>query len=400
MRILFIADGRSPIAINWINHFVDLGHDVHLVTTFASNLSIDIATVTHIPVAFSGLKRESGSSGVIGLFDGSDRIRFRTRVRQLLGPYTLPSSARKLSQIALDLEPDIIHAMRIPFEGMMAAKAFLQAPLVISVWGNDFTLHGSATQKMMSLTKTTLQRCAALHVDCNRDLRLAKTLGFPSERPAVVLPGSGGIIPDIFFPPPEETQIETLTVQGRSLDLQPDATMIVNPRGFRAYIRNDTFFQSIPLILEQRPNTVFLCPAMGGLAEAEKWVSDLGIRQSVRLLPKLNAQEMAAVYRRSKISLSVSEHDGTPNTLLEAMACGCFPIAGDIDSIREWIGDGKNGFLVDPSKPNELADAVTKALEQPGLVSRAREDNFEIIRQRANRSNVMQRAERFYQELI
>jgi glycosyltransferase involved in cell wall biosynthesis len=305
-----------------------------------------------------------------------------------------------LSQIALDLQPDIVHAMRIPFEGMMAAKALLKAPLVVSVWGNDFTLHSSATRKMMSLTKTTLQGCAALHVDCNRDLRLAKTLGFPSDRPAVVLPGSGGIIPDIFFPPPEETQTETLTIQGKALDFPTDATVIVNPRGFRAYVRNDTFFQSIPLILEQRSNTVFLCPAMGGLAEADKWVSDLGIGESVHLLPKLNAQEMAAVYRRSKISLSVSEHDGTPNTLLEAMACGCFPIAGDIDSIREWIGDGKNGFLVDPSKPNELADAVTKALEQPELVSQAREDNFEIIHERANRSKVMRRAERFYQELV
>ena len=34
-------------------------------------------------------------------------------------------------------------------------------------------------------------------------------------------------------------------------------------------------------------------------------------------------------------------HDGTPNTLLEGMACGCLPVAGDLDSIREWLKPGQ-----------------------------------------------------------
>jgi hypothetical protein len=44
--------------------------------------------------------------------------------------------------------------------------------------------------------------------------------------------------------------------------------------------------------------------------------------------------------------VSPAIHDGTPNSLLEGMACGCFPVAGDLESIREWITHGQNGLLV------------------------------------------------------
>ncbi len=82
------------------------------------------------------------------------------------------------------------------------------------------------------------------------------------------------------------------------------------------------------------------------------WVKTLGIEKSVELLAPRPHAEMAEVYRSAQIIVSPSTHDGTPNTLLEGMACGCFPIAGDLESIREWITDGVNGLLVDPGDPS------------------------------------------------
>ncbi len=37
MRLIFVADGRSPIAINWISGFAAAGHEVHLVSTFPAS---------------------------------------------------------------------------------------------------------------------------------------------------------------------------------------------------------------------------------------------------------------------------------------------------------------------------------------------------------------------------
>lgn len=400
MRLLFVADGRSPIAVNWIRYFIEVGHDVHLVTTFESSPPLELASITHLPVAFSGLKSAQPRKGVRGALDGVGRIRLRTRLRHWLGPYTISLSARKLSEIARKLEPDLIHAMRIPFEGMLAGQAGLTSPLLVSAWGNDFTLHGPSTPKMRNMTSITLQRTAGLHVDCNRDLRLAVEWGYPEDKPAIVLPGAGGILPEIFHPSRNNVESHPLTIQGRTLDIPIDSHVIVNPRGFRAYIRNDTFFKSIPMILEQFGDTIFLCPAMEGIGEAEEWVTELDIRSSVHLLPKLTAKEMGEIFRRAQVSVSPSEHDGTPNTLLESMACGCFPIAGDIESIREWIQDGTTGLLVDPSKPSKLASAVVDALNRPDLLEEARTNNIELVSDRAIRSDVMRRAERFYRDLL
>jgi glycosyltransferase involved in cell wall biosynthesis len=107
---------------------------------------------------------------------------------------------------------------------------------------------------------------------------------------------------------------------------------------------------------------------------------------------------MAELFRRSQVAVSPSTHDGTPNTLLEAMACGCFPVAGDLESLREWITPGDNGLLVDPGDPRALADAILLALEQPDLRLRARERNLRLIAERAEYKKVMYSPKNFTEQ--
>ena len=97
---------------------------------------------------------------------------------------------------------------------------------------------------------------------------------------------------------------------------------------------------------------------MQGEPQATGWVQELGITDQVTLLPKQTRAQMADLFRQSRVVVSPTTHDGTPNTLLEAMACGCLPVVGDLESLREWITPGVNGLLVDLSHPQELAEAI------------------------------------------
>ncbi|PYX56511.1 MAG: hypothetical protein DMG73_15380 [Acidobacteria bacterium] len=72
-----------------------------------------------------------------------------------------------------DLRPDIVHAMRLPFEGFIAAASVKNFPLLLSVWGNDFTLFANRSRRLAALTQSALQRADGLHCDCNRDLVIA-----------------------------------------------------------------------------------------------------------------------------------------------------------------------------------------------------------------------------------
>ncbi len=82
------------------------------------------------------------------------------------------------------------------------------------------------------------------------------------------------------------------------------------------------------------------------------------------------------------------------------MACGCFPIAGDLESLREWITPGVNGLLVEPTKPPALAEAVLQALDQPALRLKAKEINLGLIRERAEVNLVRSQIEVFYQRMV
>ena len=394
MRLVFVADGRSPIALNWIRYFVETGHEVHLVSTFPCSLELSLASVNVIPIAFGNLAGTGVTGDTVSGRRGLRRvipIGLRTLTRQWMGPLTLADAARRLREVLARIQPDMIHAMRIPFEGMLSALAEPQQPLLISVWGNDFTLHAPSTPLMTRYTRLSLLHANALHADCQRDLKLARYWGFEMGKPAIVLPGGGGVQMDIFHPPVAQIEEIRATKGGPT---------VINPRGFRAYVRNDTFFQAIPIILQQHSPVKFVCATMQGESRAERWVKELDIAGYVDLLPKQTRPEMAELFRQAQVTASITTHDGTPNTLLEALACGCFPIVGDIESLREWIMDGVNGFLVDPSDPKALAQAILTALDQDHLRANARQHNTRLIAEKAEYGQVMERAEMFYRELI
>jgi glycosyltransferase involved in cell wall biosynthesis len=394
MKILFVADGRSPIALNWIRFFVERGDEVHLASTFACQPDLKLNSLEIVPVAFSGTKSapttsSKPKSGLWGastrLSTGASTLQLRTTIRQWLGPVTISRAAGRLRGFIERVQPDLIHAMRIPYEGMLAADAFTgSAPLLVSVWGNDFTLHAPSTPLMRNYTEWTLKVADALHADCQRDIRLSKKWGFSTQKPTLVTPGNGGIRTEVFFPP--EKPVE--------------APIIVNPRGFRAYVRNDTFFQAIPLVLKEHPEARFVCASMAGEREAIETVARLGVEKSVELLPARPHAQMADLFRAVQIVVSPSVHDGTPNTLLEGLACGCFPIAGDLDSIREWITPGKNGLLVDAGDPAALAAAILRGLNEPALRKQAAEENAVVIAERAEYTRNMARAVEFYERLV
>jgi glycosyltransferase involved in cell wall biosynthesis len=404
MRLLFIADGRSPTALTWMRHFVEAQDEVHLLSTFACDPTLDLASLNFVPVAFSGFaggeSTQSREANRTSYWRGARWIRLRAWVRHWIGPLTLSRAAEQVAHHFRRIEPDLIHAMRIPYEGMLAAQADPQAPLLLTIWGNDFTLHAPSTPLMARATRKTLARVDGLLTDCRRDQKLACEWGFPRGRASIVLPASGGIRRDEFYPALTEVNDWSESLADLAGKINPDTPVVVNPRGFRSYVRNDTFFRSIPKILDAHPETRFLCPTMAGERAAEDWISRLNIGHAVFLLPHLTREEMAKVYQRAQVTVSISEHDGTPNTLLEAMACGCFPVAGDLESIREWIVDGENGILVDPGNPQALAAAVNQALSDGELRERAAAQNQAIIDDRAAHQEVMAAAVDFYRSFL
>ena len=136
---------------------------------------------------------------------------------------------------------------------------------------------------------------------------------------------------------------------------------------------------------------------MSGNSVAERWIRQSAVGNSVRLLPTVSREELAILFTASAVSVSPSSHDGTPNTLLESMACGCFPVAGELESVREWISDGDNGLLCDPRDASALARSIVRALRDSDLRAQAAARNRMLIGNRAEYRNVMCEAQALYE---
>jgi len=395
MHILITADGRSPIAINWIRMVLDAGHMVTLVTTYPCQKIPGVEHIIPLHVAFGSLAG-GGSSPSSALRRLVRRFRpLFQAARNTFAPLGMERAGRQFSRLVEQVKPDIVHALRIPYEGILASHTPPGIPLVVNIWGNDFTLHANSSRMLGRLTTGTLRRADALMADTRRDLRLAVRWGFDSTKPALALPSAGGIdLEQVGAAVPLPFRQEVFA------KIPKDIPWVVNPRGIRAYTRTDVFFQSIPLVLNRWQNVRFLCPGMENRKEAEDWVQRLGISDHVHLLPVLSQDDLWRLFSRSVMSLSITMHDGTPNTLLEAMACGSLPIAGDLETLREWITPGVNGLLVDPNQPQAVADAMLLGFTNPQLFRTAAEINRNIILERAETRMVREKLQKFYQEIL
>jgi glycosyltransferase involved in cell wall biosynthesis len=403
MRLTFLADLRSPIAVQWIRHFLGRGYAVQAISSYP--VPADVlpgAVATSLPLVLPGRGRTDVAAPMRpGLANRPSIMASATSwatprrvaaVRSLLGPAIVGAKRERLQRL-IDLhKPDLVHAMRIPFEGI-AAGALTGPPVVISVWGNDFTLFADRTRMMAKATRRALVGAEALHCDCHRDARMAQEWGFPAARPTWVFPGNGGVDRSVFC-------------SGRSrfrarLGIPDRATLIINPRGIREYIRNDVFFSALPQVLEAFADVHIVCPGMAGSRYAENLAAAARVdRGRVHLLPALDHRLMADAFRSSRVSVSLSEHDGTPNTLLEAMACGAFPVVGDVASVREWIRDGVNGIVVSPLDAATLASALIRALRDDALIQAAQKESGRLIRDRADYHSNMRAVESRYEALV
>ena len=119
MKILFVIDARSPIAANWVRHFVDQGDDVYIASTFPCYLDFPVRRLEVTPVAFSSVKKPSRNPGSAS----ARSLGLRSAFRHWFGPLTIRRASLKLRRYIEDVKPDLVHALRVPYEGMLAADA-------------------------------------------------------------------------------------------------------------------------------------------------------------------------------------------------------------------------------------------------------------------------------------
>jgi len=425
MKILFVADWRSIIARNWIHGIASLGHECRVLSSYPTDLVDQTIVVDEVPIALASLRPQRvslrtstrnlgtsapaeasswarGSGGPQGLvvpfsrparrlLSGDRAVRAKSSLRRRAAPYDVTRHLPAASRVVAAFRPDLVHALRIPFEGIFATRLVAEHRTVVSIWGNDLTLYAPTTNTMRRQTRRALAATDGLIADCERDIVLARTWGYPPRRPTIVLPGSAGI--------ELATDVQERRAQTRArLGVGSDVPMVFSPRGPRVYLRLSNLCRAVPKVLRLWPQAVFVF-AQSEHGAVERLAMDLGVADSCRFLPNQTADQMLDLFSAADVFVSPSVHDGTPNTLIEGMSVGCFPIAGATASIREWITDGENGLLCDPEQTTDISSQIVAALANRDLRENACTINKLLVANRAERTECLRRADAFYQQV-
>ncbi len=126
----------------------------------------------------------------------------------------------------------------------------------------------------------------------------------------------------------------------------------------------DLFIETARLM----PETDFFIVGLKGkmndyaLQIAPKNLHSLGYIPNDELPPLLNKHTVFAQFSMS---------EGLPNTLCEAMLCGCIPVGSNVNGIPKGIGE--TGYILDQKNPEKAGELLKKALDTPeGMREKAR----------------------------
>ncbi len=110
------------------------------------------------------------------------------------------------------------------------------------------------------------------------------------------------------------------------------------------------------------------------------YAAEAGAAEHVRMLGWTDGARLAALYELSSVVISPSLcFDMFPGVNLEAALYGKPVVTGCFGGAKEFVVDGKTGFIINPYKTGELTDALIKLLTDAGMSQRFGQAAYERL---------------------
>lgn len=356
MILLLIADGRSIHTQRWAEYFAMRGHEVHLATYDPMNRTL-LGVTEHV---------------------------LSSQWKSLYLAFIPRHFAIK--RLVRQIRPDLIHAHFIAKYGFHL-PCLAQCPMVVSAWGDDILILPRKS-RLIAVYTGAVMRGADLIYAVSENIR-SHILGDFKIPPKKVHYLPFGIDTDLFSPPLSTRSMEFPTIE------------IFSNRGFFRVYDNDTLIQGFDLAYRKNPALRLTLKGDGPQEQSTRdLVASLGLSDVVTFRRKTAYADVPLDYRRADIFITTSVSDGTPVSILEAMASGLPCIATSVGGIPEWIENGTTGLLIPPHSPEAVAEAIETLAHDPTLRIRIGSAARDVVVRKGQWRNLMEQAEKDYLALI
>ena len=134
-----------------------------------------------------------------------------------------------------------------------------------------------------------------------------------------------------------------------------------------------TLLQSISKVVQKFDNVKFVISGKGFKKNKEnllRLTEKLKIENSVMFLGYFPDEKLPDLYAASDIFVLPALYENFPFAILEAQSTGLPVISTNVGGIPEFLKDNKNGLLVEPGDPEQLAQKILILLQNPELAEK------------------------------
>ena len=260
---------------------------------------------------------------------------------------------------------EVVHAHWLIPQGLIAMGLRWarkgRLPYIVTSHGADlYALRGAAFTR---IKRAVLRRSSGASVVSTAMLKEIEATGADPSR-VRVLP-MGVDTTERFTPDPATVRHpDELLFVGR----------LVEKKGLRHLL------SAMPEVLRQRPAAMLTVVGFGPEAEPlAAQASELKISHAVRFLGAVKQADLPTLYRRATLFVAPfvraesGDQEGLPVALMEAAACGCPLLVGNVAGLEDILGADTQGLTLDPRATNELATRIVETLVDPAPAHAAAE---------------------------
>ena len=185
----------------------------------------------------------------------------------------------------------------------------------------------------------------------------------------------------------------------RELGLSADAMVVGIIASLQAIKDHATLLRAMAALAPTWPRLQLVIVGDGSLLSALRTqASELGIGDRVKFAGP-RAQHPSFHYLFD-ISLLSSVSEGSPNSLVEAMAAGRPIVASRVGGVPDVVRDGENGLLVPAGTATAFADAIASLLADPHRAAEMGRAGSRRAAEEFAAGVVIGKLERLYEELL
>lgn len=375
MKVLLYADFRSPHARGWRDGLLEAGIEVLTVSSERIESSGSKMPSDRMSLLRERFVRASKDRG--GRVGSMMRKLGEIQVVHSMIQLIRSKSRRHLLLNSIDtFRPDLVHALRLPYEGITALSSKTSTPVIVSSWGQDFVPQARRDPILKAWLHANLRSAAGFQYDSPSDLVRARDYGFPRDNPTLHAAANFGVDKSLFYDSGEQTR--GLVLYARK------ATANCNYFGF----------VEAALSLMETTDATFIGIGLEKIQQEVTRRYGKYDTARLRLIEEVDHDEFARLIRSAEVVVSPAYTDGMPITILDAAASGARIVAGELPQLRELVDIGVDIELIDPRESHQIARAIERQLNSK------KTSNTVVLPEQYSRLRNLTRVREFYEQVL